>query len=79
MPLLEENKVKYRYKLSDANRKLACKSPEDAYYYARDIDKCPRDDTRESACKNPVCAYLYAHKVDKCSRNDTRKSACVNP
>ena len=44
------------YGPSKETRKIACKDPRSAYWYARDIDQCPRDDTREAACKDPEYA-----------------------
>ena len=51
---------------SDDTRKGACFRAEDAYFYALDIDECPREDTRKAACKEAKRAYHYAHYVDKC-------------
>ena len=50
-----------------------------AYYYAKHVDKCPRDDTREAACKDSQCAYFYARDVDQKPRKDTREAACKDP
>jgi len=65
--------------LSGKTRKTACEDSWHAYLYARDIDKCARDDTRKSACVHPRFAYEYADRVDKCSREDTREAACKRP
>ena len=51
-------------------------TPEYAFWHAKHIDKCPREDTREVVCKSPNVAYWYARDVDKCSRDDTREAAC---
>ena len=52
-------------------RKAACKDSEWAYYYALEVDKCPREDTRKIACEDPGWAYYYARDVDKCPHEDT--------
>ncbi len=46
-----------------------------AYYYALDIDKCPRDNTREAACKNSKFAYQYARDVDEGFHEKTWEAA----
>ena len=50
-----------------------------AWLYAKDIDKCPRDDTRNAACKDFKYAYKYAYEVDECPMDDTRKAVCKDP
>jgi hypothetical protein len=50
---------------------LVCKSSSFAYLYAKEIDRCPREDTREAACKSSYCAYYYAKDVDKDVHKDT--------
>ena len=67
---LQENK--------DYFRKYFLKNPKDAYRYALDVDKKPREDTRKAACKDPFYAYCYALYIDKKPREDTRKVACKN-
>ena len=57
----------------EITREGACKDPEWAYAYAKDVDKYSKENTREGACKNPKYAYLYAKDVDKCSKENTRK------
>ena len=52
-------------------REAACKNPEYAYKYAKEIDRRPYRKTREAVCKNPEYAYLYAKDVDKESSNET--------
>ena len=73
----------YEYALkngpSEETRKIACKDPKFAYWYAEDVDKCPGENTRNAACKNPYYAYHYARDVDQCPREDTRKVACEDP
>jgi hypothetical protein len=64
---------------SEETRKIACKDSECAYWYARNIDRCPREDTRTATCKDPGYAYLYAKEIDKCPREDTRKGVCQSP
>ena len=56
---------------SEETRKIACENPRCAYYYAREVDKCPRDDMREAVCKNSYWAYWYAYDIDKCFYEDT--------
>jgi hypothetical protein len=53
-------------------RKAACKSQEDAYWYARDVDKKPTKETRTAACKDSYHAYWYALHVDKRPTDETR-------
>jgi hypothetical protein len=36
-----------------------------AFNFAKDIDKCPRDDTRIAASNSPINAYYYAKYIDK--------------
>ena len=60
-----------RHGPSDDTRVFACKNPFYAYYYALDVDKCPREDTREAACREAKYAYEYAIKVDKEAQIDT--------
>jgi len=64
---------------SNKTREIACQDSAYAYYYALEVDKCPREDTRETACKDPPFAYYYAKNIDKKSREDTRKAACKDP
>ena len=45
---------------SNETRKNACGNPYSAYYYAEDVDKCPREDTPKSRMQNPESAYWYA-------------------
>jgi hypothetical protein len=56
-------------------RTAACKNSELAYYYARDVDKNPTNETRTNACQNPEHAYYYAKDVDKKPTNETRTNA----
>ena len=63
----------------DYFRQYFLNDPYSAYWYARDIDKYPRDDTRQAACKDPYYAYCYAYYVDKGPREDTRLAACKDP
>lgn len=44
------------------------------YWFARDVDMCPRDDTREAAILEGH-GFYYARDIDKCSRDDTRQAA----
>jgi hypothetical protein len=46
-------------------------TPQDAYLYAFNIDKCPRNDTRNTCLSSPMYAYYYAMNIDKCPRYDT--------
>ena len=46
-------------------------TPEYAFWHAKHIDKCPREDTREVVCKSPKVAYWYARNIDKYAREDT--------
>ena len=57
----------------------ACKKPEFAYWYARNIDRKPTEKTRTAACKDPHNAYLYALCVDKGPTEETRTAACQSP
>ena len=69
--ILRRNKGLFReYFLND---------PEAAYWYALQVDKCPRKATRKVACKDPWFAYIYALYIDECPREDTRKTACKDP
>jgi hypothetical protein len=60
-------------------RKAACKNPEDAYWYARDVDKGSTDKTRTAACKSPLYVCEYAKNVDKKPTDETRTAACKSP
>ena len=42
-----------------------------AYLYAKNIDKCPRNDTRRGAYENPEWAYNYMKNIDKCFHQKT--------
>ena len=66
MPMTPEEAYEYalEHGHNDETRKFACKDPECAYKYARDVDKTPRDDTREAVCKNSRYAYSYIREVD---------------
>ena len=63
----------------DCFRQYFLNDPEGAYWYAKYVDKGPRDDTRQGACKDPEGAYWYAKYVDKGPRDDTRQGACKDP
>jgi len=52
-----------KYGPLDITREIVCQDPEYAYYYALDIDKCPREDTREAVCKSSQYAYYYAKEI----------------
>ena len=52
-------------------------NPELAYWFAREVDKGPRDDTREACCKDPNYSHSYATNIDKCPHDLTRKAACL--
>jgi hypothetical protein len=60
-------------------KSAACQHPEHAYYYAKDVDKKPTNETRSAACQNPCYAYYYARYVDKKPTNETRSATCQNP
>ncbi len=60
-------------------RVVALASPLLAYLYARDIDRCARDDTRAAALAAPMPAYQYAMYIDRCARDDTRAAALAAP
>ena len=55
-----------------------CKSPEYAYLYAKEVDKCPREDTRKAACVAPYFSYKYALEIDTGPVDITREIACKN-
>jgi hypothetical protein len=57
----------------------ACKKPEFAYWYAKEVDKKPTDETRKAACKDSICAYWYAKEVDKRPTDETRTAVCQSP
>jgi len=63
---------------SDEIRTLICDlgNARCTYWYAKDVDKKPTDETRTAACKNPGCAYGYARDVDKKPTDETRIAAC---
>ena len=65
---------------SDEMRTLICElgSAKCAYWYARDIDKGPTDETRTVACKTPYEAYCYARFIDKKPTDETREGAYKN-
>ena len=63
---------------SNKTREIACQDSAYAYYYALEVDKCPREDTRETACKDPQYAYYYAKNVDKCPHEETRRAVCFS-
>ncbi len=44
------------------------------YYYAREVDKCPRDDTRLAVIKEGM-GYYYAREVDNKQLHDSLKTA----
>ena len=52
-------------------RIIACERPRSAFFYASEVDKCPREDTRKAACGDPEWAYRYAEDIDKEFRMDT--------
>jgi len=64
---------------SEESRLVACKDPCYACWYAKNVNKTPRDDTREGACKDPYWAFFYAKYIDKSPRDDTRLAACKFP
>ncbi|WP_322509146.1 hypothetical protein [Anaerolinea sp.] len=56
--------------ITDYERMVACKNPIQAYYYARDVDQCPRDDTIEATCRrDPEWGFCYFSEVG--TYNDT--------
>lgn len=61
---------------ANQKRMKACETPSAAYWYARDVDKGPRDDTRRAASRDAEYAYLYALEIDRGPRDDTRRAAC---
>lgn len=61
------------------DRILACESPDTAFDYAKEVDKCPHDVTRKIACQDPYWAWRYARDIDKGPRDDTRTAACLSP
>lgn len=50
-----------------------------AYFYAREVDKYPREDTKNSACMEPYFAYCYAQYVDNFNLKQTRTATCKSP
>ena len=60
--------------LSEEIRNAACQSAHFAYYYAKNVNKEPKENTRNAACENPYYAYLYAKDVDKGFHEDTQKA-----
>ena len=69
---IEENlSILREYK--DYFRQYFINNPECAYWYARCVDECSRQDTRRSACKCPSAAYYYAADIDKCEGAETFK------
>ena len=57
----------------DKTREIACMLPSFAYYYARNVDKCPHEETRRALYSNSEYAYYYAIDVDRCSHRVTRE------
>ena len=49
------------YGSSDKIKKIACQDPQYAFLYAKNIDKCPREDTREAVCENSKYAYFMQY------------------
>ena len=64
---------------SDLTRNIACQDAEQAYFYARNIDKKPSKQTRDAACQGPEDAYCYARYIDKKPSKQTRDAACQSP
>ena len=60
---------------SDLTRNAVLKDPRCTYWYAEDVDKCPRNDTRRAVLSEPLYAYWYSKDVDRCWRADTWKSS----
>jgi hypothetical protein len=59
-------------------RTVACHDPYYAYWYARDVDQKPTNETRSAVCKNPDYAYWYARNIDQKPTDETRTAACKN-
>ena len=51
-------------KNKDYFRNYFLNNPYYAYFYAKDIDKKPHDNTRETACKDPEYKKLYQEQRD---------------
>jgi hypothetical protein len=74
--ILEEEDIKNLPKDNDLRTFVCSLGPCYAYYYARNVDKCPTEETRIAACKNSWDAYRYALRVDERATKETRTSAC---
>jgi hypothetical protein len=57
-------------------RTAVCKFPLYAYWYAKNVDKKPTDETRTAACQVARYAYWYAREVDQKPTDETRTAAC---
>jgi len=64
---------------SSLPRALALTDPQHAYYYARQVDEGPCDDTRQAVLADPQHAYYYARDVDEGPRDDTRQAVLASP
>jgi hypothetical protein len=60
-------------------RKTACRSPEYAYYYALNADRCITPEARTGVCKDPEYAYYYALNIDDGSTDEIRTAVCKKP
>jgi hypothetical protein len=68
----------YFYAIQDGPSKMtriaSCKNPVTAYLYAKDVDKCAKDETRLASCIDVKFAYLYAKNIDRCYHVETWKA-----
>jgi len=50
-----------------------------AYFYAKEVDEGPRDDTRQVVSECPTLAMKYAQLIDRAPHDVTRRGAAVKP